>query len=73
MDWGGFPFSNAETQNRTGDTLIFSQVLYQLSYLERKPIFSSIQQNVSSGFFLFLPYNSSLNDAGKGADATLTY
>jgi hypothetical protein len=25
--------SGAEDQNRTGDTLIFSQVLYQLSYL----------------------------------------
>ena len=26
-------FPSAEGQNRTGDTLIFSQVLYQLSYL----------------------------------------
>ncbi len=25
--------TGAEDQNRTGDTLIFSQVLYQLSYL----------------------------------------
>lgn len=25
-------FTSAESQNRTGDTLIFSQVLYQLSY-----------------------------------------
>jgi hypothetical protein len=24
---------NAESQNRTGDTMIFSHVLYQLSYL----------------------------------------
>jgi hypothetical protein len=31
--WGGFSYGNAESQNRTGDTLIFSQVLYQLSYL----------------------------------------
>lgn len=32
-DWGGLSFGNAESQNRTGDTLIFSQVLYRLSYL----------------------------------------
>ena len=30
---GWFVLLNAESQNRTGDTLIFSQVLYQLSYL----------------------------------------
>ena len=30
---GWFFLSCAEGQNRTGDTLIFSQVLYQLSYL----------------------------------------
>jgi hypothetical protein len=30
---GGLPLGSAESQNRTGDTLIFSQVLYQLSYL----------------------------------------
>ena len=33
MERGGLSFSYAESQNRTGDTLIFSQVLYQLSYL----------------------------------------
>ena len=27
------PHKSAESQTRTGDTLIFSQVLYQLSYL----------------------------------------
>ena len=27
------PLESAESQTRTGDTLIFSQVLYQLSYL----------------------------------------
>jgi hypothetical protein len=27
------PFSNGETRTRTGDTTIFSRVLYQLSYL----------------------------------------
>ncbi len=29
----GGAMRGAEDQNRTGDTLIFSQVLYQLSYL----------------------------------------
>ena len=29
---GGFPFYG-ETRTRTGDTTIFSRVLYQLSYL----------------------------------------
>ena len=29
----GFASSGAESQNRTGDTAIFSRVLYQLSYL----------------------------------------
>ena len=33
MERGGSSIGNAESQNRTGDTLIFSQVLYQLSYL----------------------------------------
>jgi hypothetical protein len=33
IDRGGLCYSYAESQNRTGDTLIFSQVLYQLSYL----------------------------------------
>ena len=27
------PYGGAESQNRTGDTAIFSRVLYQLSYL----------------------------------------
>jgi len=27
------PFSDGETRTRTGDTTIFSRVLYQLSYL----------------------------------------
>lgn len=27
------PAESAESQNRTGDTMIFSHVLYQLSYL----------------------------------------
>ena len=28
-----YPAESAESQNRTGDTAIFSRVLYQLSYL----------------------------------------
>ena len=31
--WPWFPAESAETQDRTGDTAIFSRVLYQLSYL----------------------------------------
>jgi hypothetical protein len=31
LEWDG------EGRNRTGDTTIFSRVLYQLSYLARKP------------------------------------
>ena len=30
---GYLPAESAETQDRTGDTAIFSRVLYQLSYL----------------------------------------
>src|SRR5207302_8692278 len=30
-------FENGETRNRTGDTTIFSRVLYQLSYLAKSP------------------------------------
>jgi hypothetical protein len=30
--------SDGEGQNRTGDTTIFSRVLYQLSYLAEQPI-----------------------------------
>ena len=45
---------NAESQNRTGDTAIFSRVLYQLSYLGRnalyafskRPILYSMHQSV---------------------------
>ena len=29
--------SNGEARNRTGDTTIFSRVLYQLSYLAARP------------------------------------
>jgi hypothetical protein len=32
----------AEAQNRTGDTLIFSQVLYQLSYLGEQLYFTRV-------------------------------
>ena len=33
------PFRSGETRTRTGDTTIFSRVLYQLSYLaERRPL-----------------------------------
>ena len=31
--WSEFLTESAETQDRTGDTAIFSRVLYQLSYL----------------------------------------
>ena len=31
--WSLFLTESAETQDRTGDTAIFSRVLYQLSYL----------------------------------------
>ena len=31
-----FPAESAESQDRTGDTAIFSRVLYQLSYLGGK-------------------------------------
>jgi hypothetical protein len=32
---------SAESQNRTGDTAIFSRVLYQLSYLGQNVLFLS--------------------------------
>ena len=33
MSWPYWLAESAETQDRTGDTAIFSRVLYQLSYL----------------------------------------
>ena len=33
IPWSMFLTESAETQDRTGDTAIFSRVLYQLSYL----------------------------------------
>ena len=33
MSWPFWLAESAETQDRTGDTAIFSRVLYQLSYL----------------------------------------
>ena len=37
--------AGAESRNRTGDTLIFSQVLYQLSYLGADRIVIRVRTN----------------------------
>jgi hypothetical protein len=37
MIWPGLRRGGGETRNRTGDTRIFSPLLYQLSYLARPP------------------------------------
>ena len=49
-------FTGAETQNWTGDTWIFSPVLYQLSYLgAKRPIVFIL---ASEFFLLFTIYSS---------------
>ena len=41
--WSQILTESAETQDRTGDTAIFSRVLYQLSYLGQIPYLLSVR------------------------------
>lgn len=50
---------NAESQNRTGDTMIFSHVLYQLSYLGR-PVSVIVYLYFTQGFGDCLGYFSNI-------------
>ena len=43
ISWPIFLTESAETQDRTGDTAIFSRVLYQLSYLGKSILLLSVR------------------------------